>query len=424
MAWYEVMNGSAESNYNKRLYSILGQKFGLFYFNKKGRIHVFLNTNTRFSFIKQAVEMDPIDAMPPMNHFYVSGNRKDKDYNDEGIEFEEFRDIIEKLKEGQGIMVWFMYYRQKETKDEYVLKEDKFLVKVIITERIDRFEKDQKNSADTQIIALLQNAMKTELYWKEIKGKKNRLYSGKVVAPFPFLIPKKRVMYTYKATIQNFLKLDYSTKEVRETQENLTAEKTDMINFQRDQSPTSMLLDTGTETLMSVVKSAKTAVIYGDESGDQIAMAKNLISIANKNGRNILILNSVRFNAFGTENSSSEPLQFDLPGEYYGHRSVVSQGDSASLADNLWAEMLLKISGMHNPLIIVNNANNVLPVNSSGFPLYESEFWSTFFKHYSASASGISIVFLRTGEVGELGLYVNTVIKTGSDGSEFKVIKS
>jgi hypothetical protein len=35
MAWYEVINGSADSVYNKKLYSIMGQKFGLFYFNNE-----------------------------------------------------------------------------------------------------------------------------------------------------------------------------------------------------------------------------------------------------------------------------------------------------------------------------------------------------------------------------------------------------
>ena len=78
MAWYEVINGSTDSVYNKKLYSIIGQKFGLFYFNKENRIHVFLNTNTRFSFIKQSVELDPIDAMPLMNHYFVSESRKDE----------------------------------------------------------------------------------------------------------------------------------------------------------------------------------------------------------------------------------------------------------------------------------------------------------------------------------------------------------
>ncbi|NOL60538.1 hypothetical protein, partial [Ferroplasma acidiphilum] len=82
MAWYEVINGSADSVYNKKLYSIMGQKFGLFYFNKENRIHIFLNTNTRYSFIKQSVELDPIDAMPVMNHYFVSESRKEKDYYD------------------------------------------------------------------------------------------------------------------------------------------------------------------------------------------------------------------------------------------------------------------------------------------------------------------------------------------------------
>ena len=158
MAWYEVINGSTDSVYNKKLYSIIGQKFGLFYFNKENRIHVFLNTNTRFSFIKQSVELDPIDAMPLMNHYFVSESRKEKDYYDIGVEFNNIKEVIEKLADGQGIMFWFMYYNKKPVKDQYVLQEDKYLVKIIFMQRNDKFMKKKPDEdLNNVILATIQN---------------------------------------------------------------------------------------------------------------------------------------------------------------------------------------------------------------------------------------------------------------------------
>ncbi|MEM0140059.1 MAG: hypothetical protein QXZ44_05560 [Ferroplasma sp.] len=427
MAWYEVINGSGNSDYNKKLYSILGQKFGIFYFNKKGRIHVFLNTNTRYSFIKQSVEMDPIDAMPEMNHFYISGKRKDKDYYESGIEFENFRDNLEKLKEGQGIMAWFIYYNQKEKKDEYVLKEDKFLVRIIITEKLDRLPgKDKKNVEDITIIDGIQDSIKTQLYWKEKNGKQNKLYSGKIhVSPF---IPKKKVLYTYKATIENFLKLDYSTKDMRLPGTSQKSEPQQLIDFHRGQPPVEMAMDEKTEALTSLVRSAKTAIIYGNAENGQISISSRLISMAGKNGRKVLVLNNVRFNPFknnGIGEIENDISQFDLSSEYYNSRIIFSTDGAFQLADKLWSEILNKVDGLYNPLLIINNVNNITPITTSGMPKNESEFWSTFFRHYNEGTAGLTIVFLRSGEPEALGLYVNTVIKSENDGIEpdFKVVK-
>lgn len=424
MAWYEVINGSAGSAYNKRLYSIIGQKFGLFYFNKDNRIHVFLNTNTRFSFVKQSVQLDPIDEMPVMNHYFVSGTRKEKDYYDTGVEFSDIKDIIEKLADGQGIMFWFMYYKKKPSKDPYVLQEDKYHVKIIFMQRNDKFS-DRKPDEDLNnvILGMIQTAIKTEITWKEIKGKKNNIYAGKLKGPIP--ISSKRILYTYKAKIENFLELDYSTKEAKLPPPQ--QEEAGYIEFKRDESDTAIVLDTKSDMLNSIASGEKTTLISGPSGDGKIGLAAKIINEAEKNGREIAILNTAKFDPFRnliTGNASFSIKRFDISSDYYDRRIVSSVQDSQSLASKLWAGFVTGTESLRNPLLIVNTSNDLIPLSGNGIPTYENEFWSSFFKYFDTGSNGMGIVFLRDGDQDTMKLYVDFALRASKDDSSFDIIKN
>ena len=60
-----------------------------------------------------------------------------------------------------------------------MLQEDKYLVKIIFMQRNDKFMKKKPDEdLNNVILATIQNCIKTDLNWKEIRGKKYRLYSG------------------------------------------------------------------------------------------------------------------------------------------------------------------------------------------------------------------------------------------------------
>ncbi len=421
MAWYEVINGSAGSAYNKRLYSIIGQKFGLFYFNRDNRIHVFLNTNTRFSFVKQSVQLDPIDEMPKMNHYFVSGNRKEKDYYDTGVEFSDIREIIDKLQDGQGVMFWFMYYNKKPSKDQYVLQEDKYLVKIIFMHRIDKFSKKKSDEdLNNVILGMIQNSIKTEITWKEIQGKKNKIYDGKMMKPL--LVSSKKIIYTYKARIENFLELDYSTKEMKLPSHQ--QEESGYLEFKRDESDNAVVLDQKSEVINSMATGEKTGLISGD---GKIGIAAKVINEALKTGRDIAILNTAKFDPFKNiinSNASFSIKRFDISSEYYDKRVVTSPQDSQALASKLWAGFITGTESLRNPLIIVNTSNDLIPVSGNGIPLYENEFWSSFFRYYNTGSNGMGIAFLKEGELESMKLYVDYAIKAATDDETFDIIKN
>ena len=421
MAWYEVINGSAGSAYNKKLYSIIGQKFGLFYFNKDNRIHVFLNTNTRFSFVKQSVELDPIDEMPKMNHYFVSGARKEKDYYDTGVEFSDIKDIIEKLADGQGVMFWFMYYDKKPPKDQYVLQEDKYLVRIIFMQRVDKFSKQKPDEDLTNVImGMIQNSIKTEITWKELKGTRNKIYSGELMPPL--LISRKKVLYTYKARIENFLELDYSTKEMKLPPGQ--HEESGYLEFKRDESDNAIILDEKSEIINSMATGERSSIISGE---GKIGVAAKAIAEAEKNGREIAILNTAKFDPFKNiinSNTSFSIKRFDISPEYYERRVVSSVQDSQSLASKLWAGFVTGTESLRNPLIIVNTANDIVPVTSNGIPLYENEFWSSFFKFFGTGSNGMGIIFLKDGELETMKLYADYAVRATRDDSSFDIIKN
>ena len=61
---------------------------------------------------------------------------------------------------------WFMYYNKKPVKDQYVLQEDKYLVKIIFMQRNDKFMKKKPDEdLNNVILATIQNCIKTDLNW-------------------------------------------------------------------------------------------------------------------------------------------------------------------------------------------------------------------------------------------------------------------
>ncbi|HII82804.1 MAG TPA: hypothetical protein HA269_05980 [Ferroplasma sp.] len=426
MAWYEVINGSTDSVYNKKLYSIIGQKFGLFYFNKENRIHVFLNTNTRFSFIKQSVELDPIDAMPLMNHYFVSESRKEKDYYDIGVEFNDIKEVIEKLADGQGIMFWFMYYNKKPVKDQYVLQEDKYLVKIIFMQRNDKFMKKKPDEdLNNVILATIQNCIKTDLNWKEIRGKKYRLYSGNIRKPL--MKGSKKTLYTYKAKIEDFLELDYSTKDPKIAAPQQSS--TGFLDFQREESDTAIVLDTKAEMLNAIAGGEKTTLIAGPSGDGKIGLAARIIDNAEKTGREIAILNTAKFDPFKSlinGNISFSIKRFDISAEYYDRRIVNSAADATALASKLWASLVTGTESLRNPLLIINSVNDLIPLSQNGSPVFENEFWGSFFRYYDAGSNGMGIVFLKDGDQESARLYVDYILKASGEPENraFDIIKN
>ena len=65
-------------------------------------------------------------------------------------------------------------------------------------QRVDKFSKQKPDEDLTNVImGMTQNSIKTEITWKELKGTRNKIYSGELMPPL--LISRKKVLYTYKA---------------------------------------------------------------------------------------------------------------------------------------------------------------------------------------------------------------------------------
>ena len=168
----------------------------------------------------------------------------------------------------------------------------------------------------------------------------------------------------------------------------------------------------------------KASIISGE---GKIGVAARAIAEAEKNGREIAILNTAKFDPFKNiinSNTSFSIKRFDISPEYYERRVVSSVQDSQSLASKLWAGFVTGTESLRNPLIIVNTANDIIPVTSNGIPLYENEFWSSFFKFFGTGSNGTGIIFLKDGEQDAMKLYVDYAIRASRDDSSFDIIKN
>ena len=99
--WFEVVNGVRDVDYDQRMMSTLGRSFGVFYYRKNGTMHVYLNTNSRPSFIKEAVDIDPIDSLPKINNSYISKKILDpyyyEDHDESGLDLKGLGRFISNL---------------------------------------------------------------------------------------------------------------------------------------------------------------------------------------------------------------------------------------------------------------------------------------------------------------------------------------
>jgi len=428
MSWYEVVNGSGDEDYNQRLGSVIGQKFGLFYFNEKNKLHIFVNINTRYSFIKKSIELDPIDALPVMTDFFVSNISKNKDYYDTGLEIENLHDFINKLSDGQGILFWFLYYNKYEKESIYKINEDKYLLKIILMERNEKYKKLNDKNVNKDLYSLFSNCIKTELVWKEMKNKRKKVYSSKIHKP---LFKNNNLVYIYKSKIPDFLHMDYSISDTSRQLKNNNENDIKKIAFHRDESDKATVLDTKSETLMSLANSDKKILISGKIGDGKIELSTKIMKEAIKNNRNIVLLTTTKFDPYKNfiENEGMDKIiRFDLSIDYYNRRIVESSEDSSGLAEKLWAEIVTKMGNLRDPFLVIYNINEILPISNSGNLSYDNEFWSTFFKYYNASNKGIGILLLcdnLNDEDKNLRLYIDNIIKPYLDGNDvsFDVLK-
>ncbi len=422
MSWYEVVNGSVDGDYNQRLSGAIGQKFGLFYFNDNDKLHIFINTNTRYSFIKKSIELDPIDSLPVMTDFLVSDIRKDKDYYDTGIEIADLHDFINKLGNGQGILFWFLYYNKDEKETIYKINEDKYLLKIILMERNEKYKKLKDGNVNKDLSSLFKECIKTELVWKEMKNKRKKVYSSRIRKP---LFKSKSAIFTYKAKIPNFFQMDYSISDTsRQLKDNSENDVKKAITFHREESNNGAVLDTKSETLISLAASEKKILITGKKGDGKIDLSIKIMKEAIKNNRNIVLLTTIKFDPYKNfiENEGTDKItRFDLSIDYYNRRIAESSEDSSGLAEKLWAEIVTKMGNLRDPFLVIYNINEILPVSNSGNLSHDNEFWSTFFKYYNAVNKGIGILLLcddMNSEDKNLRLYVDNIIKPYVDGND------
>ncbi len=429
MSWYEVVNGSSDEDYSQRLSSVIGQKFGLFYFNDNGKLHIFISTSTRYSFIKKSVELDPIDSLPIMTDFAVSNIQKDRDYYDTGMEIQNLHDFINKLGNGQGILFWFLYYNKNEKESIYKINEDKYLLKIILMERNEKYKKLKDRNANKDLRALFNDCIKTELVWKEMRNKRKKIYSSKIRKP---LFKNSNMMYTYKAKIPEFLQMDYSISDTsRQLKNNSENEVKKAITFHREESDNGAVLDTKSETLISLATSEKKILITGKKGDGKIELSTKIMRESIRNNRNIVLLTTIKFDPYKNfiENEGTDKItRFDLSIDYYNRRIVESREDSSGLAEKLWAEIVTKMGNLRDPFLVIYNINDILPISGSGNLSYDNEFWSTFFKYYNAGNKGVGILLLcddLNNEDKNLRLYADNIIKPYTDGNDisFDVLK-
>ena len=118
--------------------------------------------------------------------------------------------------------------------------------------------------------------------------------------------------------------------------------------------------------------------------------------------------------------------RFDISQEYYDQRIVDSAADAAALASKLWAAIVTGTESLRNPLIVINSANDIVPLSPGGSPAYENELWGSFFKYYDAGSNGMGIIFLKDGNQDALRLYTDYILKASneSEGNGFEIIKN
>ena len=190
-----------------------------------------------------------------------------------------------------------------------------------------------------------------------------------------------------------------------------------------------MILDTKTEAINAIAGGEKTTLITGPAGDGKIGLAAKIMSGAEKTGREIAILNTGKFDPFKSiinGNSSFSIKRFDISQEYYDQRIVDSAADAAALASKLWAAIVTGTESLRNPLIVINSANDIVPLSPGGVPAYENELWGSFFKYYDAGSNGMGIIFLKDGNQDALRLYTDYILKASneSEGNGFEIIKN
>ena len=226
--------------------------------------------------------------------------------------------------------------------------------------------------------------------------------------------------------------MDYSISDTsRQLKNNSENEVKKAITFHREESDNGAVLDTKSETLISLATSEKKILITGKKGDGKIELSTKIMRESIRNNRNIVLLTTIKFDPYKNfiENEGTDKItRFDLSIDYYNRRIVESREDSSGLAEKLWAEIVTKMGNLRDPFLVIYNINDILPISGSGNLSYDNEFWSTFFKYYNAGNKGVGILLLcddLNNEDKNLRLYADNIIKPYTDGNDisFDVLK-
>ncbi|KJE49859.1 MULTISPECIES: hypothetical protein [unclassified Acidiplasma] len=437
--WFEVINGIKDDDYNQRLFSTLGNRFGVFYYKKSDDVHVYIYTNSRPSFVKEAIDIDPIDSLPKAGNSYISVRLNDpyyySDHDETGIELKGLKAFLSSLDKNQGILIWFYEYNKKSEDFEYSIKEDKFRVRIILIEKEKHVRKNQKiihefadsRTQNQDILKKFREYIDIDFTWKNIKKPTYKIFDPEVKFSIKEMMnTKKRTIYTYRAEITKMMIMDYSQRiELRLDNKGRGPEASEIAHKYLESknfggTETDINFDSRMAQLKEIASSDYKILMYGKNGDGKLEVARKLMGEILKSNRKIFILQTAMFDPFKNIVSDDEAykvVKISLSADYAG-RLIVRDGDDATLlAEKLWAEITTKSSSEKDPALFIYNVGDVIPRNDSGVPVYESEFWSSFFNLAMKKPSLIGLIYDGDGQT-KLPLYTDKVIKTYMEGNE------
>ncbi len=437
--WFEVVNGARDIDYDQRMMSTLGRSFGVFYYKKNGTMHVYLNTNSRPSFIKEAVDIDPIDSLPKVNNSYISRKILDPYYYEEheesGLDLKGLGRFISNLENNQGIIIWLSHYGVKPDNSEYSIKDDKFKIKIILIEKTHR-KQDIKpknihdfvgpENTENNILQQFHDCINVEFKWKYVKKPTYKVFNPEGSFSFSeIFIKKEKRIYTYRANVPKLMIMEYSKKVELRLDNNGRGINNPEIAQKYLESKTfetgdnDINYDTKAAILMEVSKSDNVILFSGKKNDGKIDISKKLLTDVINNNRKLFVLETTIYDPYKKliTDGDTGVSRINLSNDYMNRIIVKNVDDVTLLAEKLWAEIIGAISSEKDPAILLYNVGDIVPKSDSGYPIYESEFWSSFFN--LSSRRPVLILLLYDDDLsGKLNLYVDRVIKSYKEGND------
>ncbi len=437
--WFEVVNGVRDVDYDQRMMSTLGRSFGVFYYRKNGTMHVYLNTNSRPSFIKEAVDIDPIDSLPKINNSYISKKILDpyyyEDHDESGLDLKGLGRFISNLDNNQGIIIWLSNYRAKSDNSEYSIKEDKFKIKIILIEK--KYQKKAtraKNindfvgpgNSENNILQQFHDCINVEFKWKYVKKPTYRVFNPESAFSFSeILIKKEKRIYTYRANIPKLMVMEYSKKvELRLDNNGRGANNPEIVQKYLESKTfetgdNDINYDTKAEVLMETSKSDNVILFSGKKNDGKIDISKKLLTNIINNDRKLFMLETTIYDPYKKiiTDGDTGVSRINLTSDYMNRIIVKNVDDVTLLAEKLWAEIMGEISNEKDPAILIYNVGDIVPKSESGYPVYESEFWSSFF-NLAERKQALILLLYDDDTSGKLNLYVDKVFKAYKEGND------